>query len=218
MIAMKFGERLKLERNEQKISQAVLAEAVGCSQPAIYKLEKNAAESSAYASKIAKFLGVNVNWLLNGEGVKYISSQENKAAYGYITNKLETVPILDYSQLSNYKEALKAHVENRKRLRELPVLISCKNNEYCFYYQINDNSNYPELITNEHLLIDTVRPPLPGNFVLVKGHKYKMVGRLSMELDGAYSCASLDNVKKCRVSADMNEIIGVKIGSYRDGL
>lgn len=63
-----FGERLRKTRKEAGLTQADLAKAAGTSQNGISSAEKRGSDSSRNAAELAKALGVNTDWLLNGAG------------------------------------------------------------------------------------------------------------------------------------------------------
>ena len=62
-----LGERIKQVRTANGITQARLAEMSGVSQAAIGKLEAGLAERSRYTTAIAAALGVDAQWLDDGD-------------------------------------------------------------------------------------------------------------------------------------------------------
>jgi len=67
---MKFGERLKLARKRKGITQAALAELAGMAQPTIHHLENpdKDASGSEFTPRLARILGVSVDWLADEIG------------------------------------------------------------------------------------------------------------------------------------------------------
>jgi phage repressor protein C with HTH and peptisase S24 domain len=59
-----MGDRVRLRRNELKLSQAKLAEIVGCSQPTIRKIEGGG--NTVLVLELAKALQVTPEWLKSG--------------------------------------------------------------------------------------------------------------------------------------------------------
>ncbi len=62
---MKYGERLRLARKRAGLTQQALADLVGMKQPSLAYLENPAKDSngSEFTVKIARVLGVSVDWL-----------------------------------------------------------------------------------------------------------------------------------------------------------
>lgn len=58
--------RVKRSRNAKGYSQKQVAEAIGMSQPSYYKIENGLTKRSGYINDIAKVLGVEVDWLIDG--------------------------------------------------------------------------------------------------------------------------------------------------------
>ncbi|MFW1966255.1 XRE family transcriptional regulator [Acinetobacter guillouiae] len=67
---MSLKDRLKESRKKAGKTQAEVAEAVKISQPAYQALESGRNQKSSYLPEIAKFLGVDVDWLKNGTEAK----------------------------------------------------------------------------------------------------------------------------------------------------
>lgn len=75
---MKYGERLKLARERAKLSQQALADLVGMKQPSLSHLEnpEKEADGSEFTVKIARVLGVSVDWLDDEIGEMLASEEE----------------------------------------------------------------------------------------------------------------------------------------------
>jgi len=66
---MKYGERLKLARTTMKLKQADLHARCGVNQSLISQLENsNTATGSEYTPRLARALGVSVDWLADEIG------------------------------------------------------------------------------------------------------------------------------------------------------
>lgn len=59
--------RVRQARIAKGLSQQQIAEAVGMSQPSYYKIENGKTQRSGYINDIARVLGVDVDWLINGK-------------------------------------------------------------------------------------------------------------------------------------------------------
>lgn len=67
MEKMTFADRLNLAMKERGFTQASLAEAVGMSQPSVWKLASGKSKSSRKAVQISNVLGVRPEWLTTGQ-------------------------------------------------------------------------------------------------------------------------------------------------------
>ncbi|WP_340619310.1 XRE family transcriptional regulator [Xenorhabdus siamensis] len=90
MNKMTFAERLKLAMKERGFTQASLAEAVGMSQPSIWKLTSGKASRSRHIVEIAKTLMVDPEWLTTGSGSMMTNAEEqiNNDEYTSQNNKV----------------------------------------------------------------------------------------------------------------------------------
>lgn len=68
-----LADRLKEARLKADKTQGDVADAAGIKQPTYQALEAGKTKKSAYLPEIAKFLGVDVDWLKNGNGEASIS-------------------------------------------------------------------------------------------------------------------------------------------------
>lgn len=72
---MNLGKRVYQRRHELGMTMSELAEKVGMSHSSISVMESRDQRSSQHVNKIAEVLGLSVEWLLTGEGLKEISSK-----------------------------------------------------------------------------------------------------------------------------------------------
>jgi len=64
-----LGERLTYARKSKRITQVSLAERIGVSRGVVYNIEKNLTSPQPIVlTAICHTLGVNLDWLLTGEG------------------------------------------------------------------------------------------------------------------------------------------------------
>lgn len=66
--ANSFGERIRLCRNEKKLSQQAAAKSVGMSQAVLSQIENGAYTSSTFTPLLAELFGVEAMWLATGRG------------------------------------------------------------------------------------------------------------------------------------------------------
>lgn len=135
---MSVGERIKIFRNAINMKQGELSDLLGIHQSSLARYEKDASDFTF--DKINKFydLGVNVNWLLTGEGEMFLSdmlksnmpvsikenkntelivknSQENNISLATRDEDLVKIPLLDVKASAglgfvNYQEDIKDYV------------------------------------------------------------------------------------------------------------
>ena len=86
-ISVEASRRLKLFREMLGLSQKELAEKIGFSQRAISHWEKGESDIPTMALiNLKAKLGLNIDWLLTGEGEPFITSQKG-------TVKKKTTPV-----------------------------------------------------------------------------------------------------------------------------
>ncbi|ALT07523.1 XRE family transcriptional regulator [Moraxella bovoculi] len=71
-----LGERLKLARENKKLSQQEVAARAGISQPTYYKIESGKTKRTTYLHELAKVLGVTPEWLATDEGEMMTNQQK----------------------------------------------------------------------------------------------------------------------------------------------
>jgi transcriptional regulator with XRE-family HTH domain len=71
-----LSDRLRNEREMQKLTQHELAQKSGCGQSIIGNLESGKQETTKYMPHIAKALGLETIWLQDGVGPKYLDKNQ----------------------------------------------------------------------------------------------------------------------------------------------
>lgn len=94
---MKYGERLKLAFERSGLTQIELAEMVGMKQPSLSYLmdPKNSAKGSEYTVKLARALGVSVEWLDDEVGEMIPARAEEKEIdprIAHVVKVMESLP------------------------------------------------------------------------------------------------------------------------------
>lgn len=93
---MKYGERLKLAFERSGLTQIELAEMVGMKQPSLSYLmdPKNSAKGSEYTVKLARALGVSVEWLDDeiGEMIPVRTEEEMDPRIAHVVKVMESLP------------------------------------------------------------------------------------------------------------------------------
>lgn len=111
---MKYGERLRFARDQAGMSQGKLAEAVGCAQENISKLERGSADGSMYTVQFARALRVNPLWLATGEGSSSLEADPYDALPPKIRAGAQLLSALTKGQQEEFIRAL----EEKKRLND----------------------------------------------------------------------------------------------------
>lgn len=74
---MSLGKRIKEVRNDTKMSQTEFAKTLGSTFGALSKYEVDRVEpNEVFINGLCREYGVNKNWLLTGEGKKYMENKE----------------------------------------------------------------------------------------------------------------------------------------------
>lgn len=90
-----FSERLNIAMREMDITQGALADAVGMSQPSVWKLVSGGAKSSRKTVQIAKVLGVRPEWLSDGTGEMRATGGTEPSNITYTNLKLKILEDTD---------------------------------------------------------------------------------------------------------------------------
>lgn len=146
-------DRLREARKNAKKTQAQVAEAVGMKQPSYHQLESGKSSASVFLPKIARFLGVDVRWLEQGDGAITQNSTNGDIRMVNVTFGAASAPNPNNVKIPVYRE----------------VKAACGNgNEIC----LEDVSEYldvdPRLL---HLLGITINP---DNLKVIFSDEYSM--------------------------------------------
>ncbi|MEQ8226683.1 MAG: S24 family peptidase [Rhodospirillales bacterium] len=193
-----LGERTKERRQDLGLSQAKVAQVCGVSQPAVDQVERNVTKRPKWLPELAKALGVSSEWLLHGVGSKEFVNNlhaknhiddshfqtENAAsnknappdnlvgeariahmAASTQTQRFPPIKVLGTAQggpsgafLVTSEEAV-AYVDRTPALNRIPG---------CYAVYVVGESMEPVIPHGELRFIDPVKPPSPGDFVLIQ--------------------------------------------------
>ncbi|HDS4828609.1 TPA: helix-turn-helix transcriptional regulator [Citrobacter koseri] len=92
-----FADRLNQAMKEAGYSQASLGEAVGMSQPSVWKLSSGKTQNTRKLFEIAKVLGVSPDWLANGDGLMRIEGQQPIAPTISAERNIFRIEVLDFT-------------------------------------------------------------------------------------------------------------------------
>lgn len=111
------GERLQLWRKQHKMKVSELALRAGVSQATIYNFESGKTRIHSDVLEHLHILGVNIDWLLCGEGgMDCYSSDLMRRIIGIA----EELPEYRLEQLHNYAEYLK-YLEEKSKTEKKPL-------------------------------------------------------------------------------------------------
>jgi len=83
-IDISIGQRLRLIREQLGLSQAQLAKKIGFSQNAISHWERGERDIPTQALIALKRLGINIDWLLTGEGTPLTVDPKKEEIYQFL--------------------------------------------------------------------------------------------------------------------------------------
>ncbi|WP_370905981.1 S24 family peptidase [Citrobacter koseri] len=92
-----FADRLNQAMKEAGYSQASLGEAVGMSQPSVWKLSSGKTQNTRKLFEIARVLGVSPDWLANGDGLMRIEGQQPIAPTISAERNIFRIEVLDFT-------------------------------------------------------------------------------------------------------------------------
>lgn len=201
-----LGSRIRKLLKERGMTQAELARAVGTKQQTISYIcaGEHEATASRYTIKIAEILGVNPNWLANGQG----NAKDPTVALRLdgTAHKLHSVPVYrDHTEIINY--AL-GHPQEPKGY----LLTDQGTPGECWAKESEDLTlNNASLQIGDHLIFDRSKTPRPSNTVLAMVNKeFLTLGTYRMRGDG-YEIAPFNPDYDLVRSGKNVQLIGVLI-------
>lgn len=123
---LKIGERIKLVREKQKLSQKAFAEKCGnVPSTTISKYEQGVIKPSAEILSKMSYMGININWLLTGEGEMTRGKSEAKEVASEAVEALsedrmlEKIVLMLAEMSDEARREVFSHVQKTKRFGEL---------------------------------------------------------------------------------------------------
>ena len=159
-----IGERVRSERKALKLTQSVLADMVGCSQPAIVNMEKGGSFQQRLLRDVASALGVGEGWLLSGRGSKTPTEKAVVSLAPALSN-LREVPVVswatagaakDYTDLANFLDE-KVATENK--------------DPNAFAVIVDGDSMEPKISIGDRVVVSPNSEPQSGNIVVARTRK-----------------------------------------------
>lgn len=173
---MKFGGRIKAEREARKWSQKQLALKAGLppdsGQQTVAILEERDSSRSTYAPALARALGLTLEYALTGQGVKYVESadkviKDNVTAGPKIYG---SVPLISWVQAGSWQDAADPYSVGDAE-DWLPCIRSHGPRTYCLrvrgqsMYNPGGQHSYSE---GDIIFVDPDRIPEHGDRVIVR--------------------------------------------------
>ena len=174
-------DRLKLARKNAKKSQAEVADAIQITQSAYSQLETGRVDSSSHLPSIAKFLGVDADWLQTGEGSS--TTERNDSNFSNVVineSPLPRIPILDLVQAGSFYES--GYDGIHPKGETYTTYIGCKP-ESVFSLEVSGLSMISQFAPGDKLVVDAAKEPYPGCYVIAQNgsheatfKKYRAIG------------------------------------------
>ena len=169
-----LADRLKEARLKADKKQGDVAEAAGIKQPTYQALESGKTKKSAYLPEIAKFLGVDVEWLKTGnepskpELGNDLSDNQNIALKGNVSashSPLRMIPLLDYVQAGLLHEV---GYDGLNPLGTSWTTYQSARPECVFSLKVEGNSMSPEFQPGDEIVVDGSLEAKPGSLVIAQ--------------------------------------------------
>lgn len=163
--------RVKLARENKKMSQVTLAKLVGISQGTLSDLERGKNRSSIELTKIADVLGVNPIWLSEGRGEMTDARNSNVfnikpvAQAATITNK---VPLLEWDNVRDFLLLGVNFVPG-----DMAMTSTCMEITGGFALTVDDDKMEPEFNAGEIIIVNEDLKYKSGDYVILMEGKTK---------------------------------------------
>lgn len=145
---MDISSRIKQLRDQKKLNQASFAQVLGTSQAAISRYEKGERmPGSEFLSKLSNVYGVNISWILTGEGDIY---DNDRAREGPFTKFLRLPVVGDIAAglpIEVIPEEPSEYIEVSTTLLTLPPPY--------FVFRVDGESMLPVIYPGDYVVIST---------------------------------------------------------------
>lgn len=136
------------------MSQSELARRIGIKPQAIQYLCTSNASRSKFAFDIADALGINIDWLLTGQG-----KMKEKDAYDHVTK----IPIIEPENICKWIDSNEQYSVESYYSTMQQIYLDKK----CYAIKINDSSMAPRFEIGTVLIVDPSLSPNENDFVVV---------------------------------------------------
>ena len=182
LVAMNFGERLRLARINKSWSQVDLSEKSGVSQATISKIERGDQERSVHTPILAAALEVDTLWLTTGEskqppesltGLMFRKSQHShESQLEQLSWPLGKVPLISSIQAGHWCEAID-NFQPGDAEEWLPA--PTKHGPHAYALRVTGTSMEPRLREGEIVVVDPDRAAESGSIVVARKTENKEV-------------------------------------------
>ena len=122
---MEMKDRIRIAREQANLTQAELAEKIGIKQQSVFKIESGDTKNPRNLEKIANVLGVDLNWLLTGEGLMYPNKSPQDVKIQTILGALTSS---QKDEMLSLAEKFKSF--NEQMIKELGGMLKSQNNHH----------------------------------------------------------------------------------------
>lgn len=161
-----LATRLKVARKNAGKTQLEVANKVGISQPAYQALETGRNQKSAYLSEISDYLGVDLNWLVNGdkkpEKAVSITPSSN---ISLVDTPLRQIPLLDYVQAGLFHDV---GYDGINSIGDSYTTYQGYKPECVFALKVEGLSMAPDFMPGDELIVDASLEAKPGSLVIAQ--------------------------------------------------
>lgn len=163
---MKIGERVRDRRQQLKMSQAQLGDAVGVSQQAIMALETGAVERPRYLPELAQVLGVDISDLLRTDNAPTAPRPKEPEA-PRLASMPRDVPVLGQAVggLGDDSADFEFNGQTIDYLRRPPGIAMARE---VFGLYVAGTSMWPKYEDGEPIYVSAARAPAIGDYVVVE--------------------------------------------------
>lgn len=188
-----MSDRLLLAMKEMKFTQQQLSSISGVSQSSISKICNGGAKRSRYTVELAGALGVNPQWLANGEGEMWVGGDISMAAIAAlekitgVKNRVETIPVgverIDSGRDGGIARLIESVSLNRQEAAASSL--TTKSGSLKMFTHRGDSMS-PTIKGGEILIVDsTIKAISGGGIYAFKLNDQINVSRLQARVDGS---------------------------------
>ncbi|WND04465.1 LexA family protein [Acinetobacter soli] len=162
-----LAERLREARLKANKNQEEVAQAAGIKQPTYQALESGKTKKSAFLPEIAKFLGVDLDWLKDGKQSDVQKSKIYKleSNVSFVDTPLRAIPLLDYVQAGLFHEV---GYDGLNPLGTSWTTYEGARPECVFSLKVEGLSMAPEFVPGDEIVVDGSLEAKPGSLVIAQ--------------------------------------------------
>lgn len=154
---MRLGDRIRLERNKNNLSQAMLGKILNVSQQAIGKWEKNIAEPDTNAlSKLSEVFNVSVDYLLGRDEIT--------------AKNLSPETIVDFQIIGKITAGYNgiAIEDKTDEIQEVPSsILKGRSKSEFMVLRVSGDSMYPQFLDGDRVLVERCTSVDSGSIAIV---------------------------------------------------